>query len=106
MRSIVDSNITRQLLRHSLVASDQVRAIRLVVLEWYQPVVSNEREQAIAVASSHMNPFRRAGIFHQQRSARRDKKIIVAGAGGHARATACPRPGGVQEVDRKSGVEE
>src|SRR5262245_55037998 len=45
-----------------------------------------------------MNPFRRTGIFAQQRSARRDKKIIVAGACGHARATACPRPGDVQEV--------
>src|SRR5262249_40883858 len=97
-RSIADSNITRQLLRYSLVASDQVWAIRLVVLEWYQPVVSNEREQAIAVASGHVNPFRRAGIFSQQRSARRDKKVIVAGACDHARATTCPRPGGVQEV--------
>src|SRR5262245_27491414 len=65
---------------------------------WYQPVVSNERKQAIAVASSHVNPFRRAGIFSQQRSARRDKKTIVAGAGDHACATTCPRPGGVQEV--------
>src|SRR5215510_2487761 len=62
------------------------------------PLVSNERVQAIAVASGHVNLFRRAGIFSQQRSARRDKKIIVAGACGHARATACPRPVGVQEV--------
>src|SRR5262245_18366100 len=63
-----------------------------------QPLVSNEREQAIAVASSYVNLFRRAGISSQQRSARRDKKLIVAGACRHARATACPRPVGVQEV--------
>src|SRR5262252_4018263 len=37
-RAIADGDIFRQLLRHAPVAPDQVRAIRLVVLERRQPV--------------------------------------------------------------------
>src|SRR5215831_501600 len=60
--------------------------------------ISNESDHTVAVASGHMNLLRQTGILAEQRSARRDKKVIVAGAGDHARATTCPRPGGVQEV--------
>src|SRR5215831_130651 len=60
--------------------------------------ISNESDHTVAVASGHVNLLRRTGILAEQRSARRDKKTIVAGAGDHACATTCPRPGGVQEV--------
>src|SRR5215472_3772302 len=60
--------------------------------------ISNESDHTAAVASGHVNLLRRTGILAEQRSARRDKKVIVAGAGDHACATTCPRPGGVQEV--------
>jgi hypothetical protein len=46
--------------------------------------ISNESDHTVAVASGHVNLFWRTVISAEQRSARRDKKIIVAGAGDHA----------------------
>src|SRR5262249_43102916 len=55
--------------------------------------ISNKTSHTVAVASSHMNVARRAGIFEKRRSARGNEMVKIVRAGHHSRSIAsfCPR---------------
>src|SRR5262245_17671656 len=60
--------------------------------------ISNKTSHTVAVASSHMNYVRRAGIFEERRSARGNEMVIIVRAGDHSRSIASFYPSRMRKI--------